>query len=207
MDFAASTGLASSIFGTHVLLDQLEDERGGADLERSRDLAHVGIANDDVEAAVPGDIGVGLVAGIDDRAPVHRVDGDEHAEEIRALRNLEEARLAGSPLPFPAHLAGARIYLARDEERDHARDDAIPRHIAAHEIIVVATVGVADEVGIVLVEADLTAGVRELLVPAPGALFQDALAGLVLGDQLAEGGALRRRVLRVGVIVVEAGAV
>ncbi len=115
--------------------------------------------------------------------------------------------LARGPLAFHAHLAGAGVNLARHEERHDAGDDALPGDIAAHEVIVMAAVGVADEIGVVLVEADFAAGLGQLLVPAPGALLEDALAGLVLGDELAQRRAFWRRVFGVGVIVVKAGAV
>ena len=196
--FGGLDGVGEFDFRDEVLFDQFENEGGGADLERGGNFAHVGIAKDHVEAAVPADIGVGLVAGVDDGAAVHCVDGNQDAEKIRALGNLEKAGLAGSLLPFHAHLAGAGVNLPGDEKRDDAGDDAIPRDVAAHEVIVMAAVGVADEIGVVLVEANFAAGIGQLFVAAPGALLDDALAGFVLRDQLAQRASTRASSTRGG---------
>ncbi len=64
-------------------------------------------------------------------------------------------------------------------------DHPVPRHVAAHQEIIVAAVAVADEIRVVLVEPHLAVG-QQLLVPAPGALGEDALARLVLGDEFAQ---------------------
>jgi hypothetical protein len=41
-------------------------KRGGAELDEGRDLAHVGVADDDVQSAEPLGVGVRFVAGVDD---------------------------------------------------------------------------------------------------------------------------------------------
>ena len=48
-----------------------------------------------------------LIARIDERALVHRIDADERAEEVGPLRDLKHAWLARGALPFHSHLAGA----------------------------------------------------------------------------------------------------
>ena len=67
-----------------------------------------------------------------------------------------------------------------------------------------AAVGVAAEVGVVLEELDGAAAAAGDLA---GTFLEEALAGLVLGDEVDEGGALWGGVFGVGVVVVEAGAV
>jgi hypothetical protein len=49
------------------LLDHGQDQVGGPDLEEGRPLRHVGVADDHVQAPVALGVGVGLVAGVDDR--------------------------------------------------------------------------------------------------------------------------------------------
>ena len=156
-----------------------------------------------MEAAEAGRVGVRLVAGVNQRAAVHRVDADQLGEEIGALGNLEAAR-ATVVLAFPADLARAGVELARDEEGRHGVDEALPRDDAGDEVIVVAAVAVAAEVGVVLVELDRArAAARDL----PRAFLEQALAGLVLRDDVHERGAFGRGVFGVRVVVVEARAV
>src|SRR5438270_5437498 len=107
-----------------------------------------------METAITTRVHVRFVAGVDERTAIHRVDADDHAEKIRALRNLINSRLTRTALAFDAHLSGAGENLAGDQERQNGADDAVPRHIAPHEIVVVATVTVPEEVGVVLVKAN-----------------------------------------------------
>ena len=50
------------------VLEHAQQDRRGADLQEGGVLAHVRVADDHVEAAVALGVGVGLVAGVDDRA-------------------------------------------------------------------------------------------------------------------------------------------
>ena len=156
-----------------------------------------------MEAAETARVGMRLVARVDERAAVHRVDADQLGKEIGALRNLEAAR-AAVVLALPADLARARVELARDEERRHRLHEPIPRNHARDEVIVVAAVGMAAEIGIVLVELHRAAA-------APGhharALLKEPFARLVLRDEIDQRGAFGRRVFGVGVVVVKARAV
>ena len=104
-----------------------------------------------MEPAVATGVGVRLIAGVDKRPAVHGVDAYEHAEEIGALRNLINAQLADRTFGFDAHFAGPRKDLARDEERQNTRYDSIPGQVAAHQKVVVTTITVSDEIGVVFV--------------------------------------------------------
>ena len=190
-----------------IFLDQLEDQCGGADLQRRGDLAHVGIADDDVKPPVKADVRVRLIPGIDDGAAIHRVDGTKDAEKIRTLRNLKDPLLALRILAFDAHLARAGVNLARDQKRHDPGDNAVPRHLPAHQKIVMAAVRVADKVGVVLVKPHFLAGLGELFISPTRAFFKDALARLVLSHELPQRGALGRRVLRVRVVVIKARSI
>src|SRR5438270_3334707 len=147
-----------------------------------------------------------LVTRVDQRAPIHRVDAHNDTEKICPLANLINARLALTTLGFDAHFPRAGEDLSSDEKRQNTGDDLVPRDIASHQVIVVATVTVSGKVGIVLVEANFVIGWQLLISPAC-ALRQDALTRLVLCDYLAKRCALWCGIFRVRVIIVEAGAV
>ena len=69
-----------------------------------------------------------------------------------------------------------------------------------------AAEGVADEIGVVLVQPHL-ARFQQAQVPAAGALPEDAFAGLVLRDDFMKCGAFGGAVFRMRVVVVEARAI
>ena len=96
--------------------DEFEHEGCCADLQRRGDFAHVGVADDAVKPAVLGRVRVRLIARVDDRAPVHGIDGDQHAEEVGALRDLKNPGLRLTVFAFQPHLARAGEDLAGDEE-------------------------------------------------------------------------------------------
>src|SRR4030095_10126869 len=52
----------------HAGLDHPQHDVGTAHLQQRGDLVHVGVADDDVQAAVPLGVGVRLVPGVDDGA-------------------------------------------------------------------------------------------------------------------------------------------
>ena len=108
------------------------------------------------------------------------------------------------------HLAGAGVDLAAHQERDEHLGVVAEVVAAAGEVVLVAAVGVAGGVGVVLEEVDRAADalLPEALLGADQELLEDALAGLVVDDQLADRVALGRGVLGVAADVeVEAGAV
>src|SRR3954471_5753880 len=98
---------------------------------------------------------VRLITRIHERSFVHRIDAHEHAEEIRALRDLVNPWLTSRALGFDPELARSGKNLARDEKRDHTRHDLIPRHITSHQVVVVAAITVTDKIRVVFVEANL----------------------------------------------------
>ena len=187
-------------------LNQIEHERSRADFQGGRPLAHVGVAQDHVKAPVTAGIDMRFVARVDQRPAIHRVDADHHAEKICALRNLINSRLTRSAFSLHAHFAGASENLTGNQERQNRADDPVPRHIALHQIIVVAAVAVSEEIGVVFVEADFLT-LRQLQIPPPRAFSENPLARFVLGHNLVERRALRRRIFRMGVIVVEARSI
>src|SRR5262249_7803986 len=99
-----------------------------------------------------------LVACVDQKAPIHRIDAHNNAEKIRALRDLIDAGLALCALGFDAHFAGTRKDLASNEKWQHSSDNPIPRDIASHQVIVVATVTVPGKVRVVFVKTNFKSG-------------------------------------------------
>src|SRR6266536_1189648 len=146
------------------LLDHGEHQVGGAHLEERRPLGHVRVAHDDVQAAVALGVGVRLVAGVDDRPRAGGRRGDALPDVLGPLGDAVHRAARGGE-----HLAGAAEDLAADEERDQHVRQALELAVARHQVVLVAAVGVAGRVGVVLEQEDL----------AGDALF--ALAGLGRG--------------------------
>ena len=136
------------------------------DLEEGGVLAHVGVADDDVQAAVALGVGVGLVAGVDDRAAAG--GGRRHALPD-VLGPLGDA-VHRAPRRLQ-HLAGAGVDLAGDEERDEHLGVVGEVVAPAGEVVLVAAVAVAGRVGVVLEQVD----------DAADALLPQALLGASSG--------------------------
>ena len=120
-----------------AVLDHREHQRGEPVAQPDRELAHVGVADDHVQAAVLLAIGVRLVARVDDRALDHRVERDLGLEEVGALRELV---LAGMRAVLAADLARAAVDLARHEERHQVLDDLLEGRAAVHQVVLVRAV-------------------------------------------------------------------
>ena len=138
--------------GRGVLLEHPQQDRRRADLEEGRVLAHVRVADDHVEAAEALGVGVGLVAGVDDRARAGGRARDALPDVLGALADAVH-RAAGRL----QHLAGAGVDLAGHEERDQHVGELGEVAVALDEVVLVAAVGVAGGVGVVLEEVDLAA--------------------------------------------------
>ena len=140
-----------------------EVDRRRADLEERRDLGEVGVAGDDVEPAVAHRVGVRLVPGVDDRPLQRRLEADLLLEKVRPLAELEGGGAVAGFLT--TDLARARVGRSRprDEVCGEVSRDSPERHGAVDEVVLMAAVGVAFAVGVVLVNDDRLA-VRH---PAP----------------------------------------
>ena len=168
------------------VLQHGQQDAGGAHLEEGGVLAHVGVAHDDVEAAEALGVGVRLVAGVDDGPAAGGGRRDPFPDVLGPLAEAED----GAPGRLE-HLAGPGVDLPADQERDEHLGVAVELVVALGQVVLVAAVGVADRVGVVLEEVDLAAD----------ALL--AQAGLGAGDQLGRGstpppcrGSRRRRSCR-----------
>ena len=89
--------------------------------------------------------------------------------------------------------------------RRQARDDRRERRLAAHQVVLVRTVGRALAVHVVLVELQLRRPGHAGDVAGGG--LHHPLTGLVPDHRVQRVGALGRRILRVGVVDVQPGAV
>ena len=108
--------VADAVHGAHRLgqaqvvepdagLDHVEHERRGADLEQRGVLAHVRVADDDVQAAVLVGVGVRLVAGVDDAALERGLQPDLDLDVVGALRELVARLVARRAEADPARAA------------------------------------------------------------------------------------------------------
>ncbi len=175
-------------------LDQPQHQFRRADLQQGRRLAHVGVADDDVQPAVTLGVGMRLVAGVDDRpAPGGR--------RRHALPDVL-GPLADAVLRTPRgvqHLARPADQLPGDQERHQHVGDLGEVADPGDQVVLVAAVGVAVAVGVVLEQVDVTADAfaRQPLLGVDDQVLEDAFAGPVMVDQLHQVVALGGGVLRV----------
>lgn len=108
------------------------------------------------------------------------------------------------------HLAGPRVHLPGNEERDQHVGELREVALALHEIVLVTAVGVPRRVGVVLEEIDLAPDtlLTESLLGTADEPLEDPLPRLVMHDEVRDGVALRRCVLGVAADVeVQPGTV
>ena len=182
--------------------DRVQHQARGADLEVGRELGHVGVADDHVQP--PPDLvrGVRFVAGVDDPSPQGGLEPGEDLDVVRTLRDLEPGSLTLLADPHPA---GTGIDLPGQQVCGETDGERVEVDVAAHEVVLVCTVGGALAVDVVLVEL-------ELRVPPGGrrldaGTVHDHLAGLVPDHSVPRGVDLGGRVLGVCVVDVEPGPV
>ena len=159
-----------------------------------------------MEPAVLLRVGVGLVAGVHDRALQRRLQPDLLLEEVGPLRQLEGHVGAAHRRHLRPHLARAGVDLAAHEMGHHVVHDPAERHRPVHQVVLMGAVGVALAVGVVLQDHHvLPRGQhRSRRLHRPG---EYALPRLVVPNALEGVRALRRGVLGVGVVDVVASAV
>ncbi len=184
------------------VFDHREDKRGSSDLEVGRDLAHVRVADDHMEPAVLLRVRMWLVPGVDDRTLQGCLQADLDLEEIGPLAQLETGLPA---VHADADPAGATHDLPGDEEGHEVADDVGERCGAGHEVVLMAAVGDALVVRVVLVQVHRHRA-RDGQRP-PGGLGHDPLPGLVPQHRVARVRHLGGGVLGVGVVDVEARAI
>ncbi len=162
-----------------------------------------GVTDDDVQPAILRRIGVWLVPRVDDRAFQRRLEPDLFLEEVTPLRDLV---VDGGPSVLRPYLAGPREDLPSDQETGHVADYRSERDIASDQVVLVRPVGIALAVGVVLVNEHPLC--RRHGSPRHGdGPSHENFARLVVEGGFPCVGALRRRVLRMGVIDIEAGTV
>ena len=188
-----------------LVLEHAQHHRGGAHLEEGGVLAHVGVAHDDVQPAVALGVGVGLVAGVDDRTAA----GGRRRHALPDVLGPLGQAVHRAPGRLQ-HLACAGVDLAGHEERDE-HVGVVGQVVApAGQVVLVAAVAVAGRVRVVLEQVDDAADalLPEALLGGAEELLEDALAGLVVHDEVVDGVALGRRVLGMRTDVeVQTGAV
>lgn len=181
-------------------LGAAQDELGRDDDEPHRVLEAVGVAGDDVQAPVSLGVGVGLVAGVDQRPAARGLIGDDVAQDVAALRQRE---------PAAAPVAGAANQQPGHQERHQPLAQQPGIEGPADEVVLVAAPGVAERVDVVAHEPEGgVPAVGGLERPGPaGEVEQEGVPGALGGDEVAGAGALGGGVLGVGADVeVEASA-
>ena len=189
-----------------LILDHLQHDRRGPDLQERRDLAHVRVADDHVEPAILVRVGVRLVARVDDRPLERGLQADLRLEEVRTLRQLIRRPASLVPCGFRSDLAGTRVHLSGHEEGREIAHDVAERRGAVHQVVLVRAVGVALAVAVVLVDGQAWAA-RQFADHLVQRTLQHPFACLVVDHQLAWRDALGRRVFGVRVVHVVARAV
>ena len=187
------------------VLEHAQHHGGRADLDERRVLAHVRVADDDVQPAIALGIGVRFVPGVDDRAAARRRRRHPFPDVLGPLRDRVDR-----PPGRLQHLARAGEDLAGDEERD--QDLGVVGEVVppAGQVVLVAPVAVAGRVGVVLEQVDRApdALFTKALLGRHEELLEDPFPGLVVDDEVVEGVALGRGVLGMrSDVEVETGAV
>ena len=135
----------------HALLDHPQHQVAAGHLEHRGRLAHVGVADDDVQAAVLLGVGVRLVAGVDDRPAT----GWWRCETPSQMCSARWLTAYDAPRGGLRDLAGADDDLAGHQERDQHVGEPAELAGPADQVVLVAAVGVAGGVGVVLEQVDL----------------------------------------------------
>src|SRR4051812_26307878 len=95
-----------------------------------------------------------LVARIDNRPPLHRIDTLQFAEEIAPLRYLKGGR-DKSIFRFHRELSRPGNDLARDQKRLNPIGEIVPRQRTGQQVILMAAVAMAQEIRVVFVKPNL----------------------------------------------------
>src|ERR1700751_4051615 len=109
-----------------------------------------------MESPIFSRISMRLIARVHDGSPVHGVDAHQYAEKIGPLRDLKHSGLTGRSLSLNPEFARSRKDLAGNQKRNYIRYQTVPRNRAAHDVLIVTSVTMAYEIGVVFVDPDLT---------------------------------------------------
>ncbi len=184
-------------------LQRGQHQGGAPQLEQDLLLRQVGVPDDDVQPAVGGRVGVGLIPGVDDGPLQGGLQAHFLLEEVGALAQLEGH--AGAAVLAP-HLPRPGEHLAGDEEGRQVGHDVAEGDRPGHQVVLVGAVGVALAVAVVLVDQEALPRPQGALGGGSGA-GQDHLPRLVVEGGLERVEALGSGELGVGVVDVQPGAV
>ena len=101
--------------------DQFQCQLRRPDFQRRGVLAHIGIADDEMEPSIFFPNRVRFVPRIQNRPVVHRVDAQIRLHEVGSLRQLIMARHEPAFLTFHTDFAGSSNDLPADKERQQPR--------------------------------------------------------------------------------------
>src|SRR6267143_968552 len=159
-----------------------------------------------MEPLVAARVHIRLVTRVYQEFSFHGDNAYANTEKISTLRDLIKAQFTLAALCFYTHFSRDSKNLSTNEKWQDTGDDFVPGDVATHQVIVVTTVTVPGEIGVVFVEPNFVPG-WQTLVSAPRALCKNTLACFILSGHLTKSCAFWRGIFRVRVIVVEPGAV
>src|SRR5664279_6591717 len=148
---------------------------------------------------------VWLIPGVDDGARAGRGAGDALPDVVSPL-----AEAVGRPAGCGGDLAGATGDLTADQERNQDVGQPLKLSRSSDQVVLVAAVGVAGRVGVVLEDVDLAGNtlVTNPLLGVGDKSLDNALSSFVMGDQLSDVVTFGCRVLGVAAHVkIQPGAV
>ena len=119
--------------GLISMLEQPQQHARSAKLQHLRHIHAVGIANDDMQAAILVG-GVRFVARVDNRPFKSGLQSDLGVDIVGTLAQLITGHLTALT---DSHATGAGVYLACDEVQSHQASDLIEGNRTGHHIVLV----------------------------------------------------------------------
>ena len=183
-----------------VRLNQVHHQRRRAKLQQVRIVREVRVRRNHVQAAVLRLIRMRLITRIHNRAANRGLQTNRALKEISTRTNLKTRNLT---VRTNTHTARTRKNRAGRKERQERIRNLLERNITADQVVFVGAVRLALRIGVVLVQLHL----RQIL-PVVAQLHQrlvrQRVTGSVIEHRIGGGQNLRRGILRMRVIHIQA---
>ena len=181
-------------------LNQVHHQRRRTKLQQVRIVRHVRIRRNHVQAAVLRLIRMRLIARIHNRAANRGLQTNRALKEISTRTNLKTWNLT---VRTNTHTSRTRKNRAGRKERQERIRNLLKRNITANQVVFVGTVRLALRVGVVLVQLHLRQILRVVAQLNQG-LIRQRVTGSVIEHRVGGAQNLRRRILRMRVIHIQA---
>ena len=194
-----------------AILQHTQHQVGAGNLQQGRRLRHVRIAINDVHAAELRSVSVRLIAGVNERASARGRGGRRLPNVVGTLRERVRRHAgAGRRVGRTGHRATLRVGLtgtdqdlAGHQERNELGNQVVELQLATDQVVLMAAVGVARRIHVVLEQVQLTvegAALRtceQALAGGTRQISEKQLTGAFLHEQLINAAALGGGVLGV----------